>query len=118
MLVVADERAVGPMRKGVVLPVPDSPKKMAVRPSDPTFAEQCIGMMSSGGEAIVEEREDGLLHLAGIRGARDQHDALDEVAGDQGLRSNPVAIRVDHEGGEVDNREVGSEVLLARGRRA
>ncbi len=48
MLVVANERAlgVGGERR---LPVPDRPKKMAERPSSPTFAEQCIGSTSSSG---------------------------------------------------------------------
>ena len=30
--------------ESVVLPVPESPKNTATRPSRPTFAEQCIGI--------------------------------------------------------------------------
>src|SRR5438477_9599148 len=33
----------------VVLPVPDSPKKTATRPSSSTLAEQCIGKTPSSG---------------------------------------------------------------------
>jgi hypothetical protein len=32
-----------PSAESVVLPVPDSPKKMLTSPAAPIFAEQCIG---------------------------------------------------------------------------
>src|SRR3546814_8889222 len=35
--------------ESVVLPVPDRPKKIAVSPSAPMLAEQCIGMTPCGG---------------------------------------------------------------------
>ena len=49
MLVVADEGAVWIGRERV-LPVPERPKKIAVSPSRPVLAEQCIGMTCFGGK--------------------------------------------------------------------
>ena len=59
--------------ESVVLPVPESPKKIATSPSSPTFAEQCIGNTPSSGSRSFITREDRLLDLARVEGAADQH---------------------------------------------
>ena len=49
----------------VVLPVPESPKKTATRPSSPTFAEQCIGRTpSSGSRSFITVKIDFLISPA------------------------------------------------------
>ena len=43
--------------ESVVLPVPERPKKMAERPSSPTFAEQCIERMPcTGRRSFMSEK--------------------------------------------------------------
>src|SRR3546814_10051417 len=44
--------------ESVVLPVPDRPKKIAVSPSAPMLAEQCIGMTPCGGRTKLRTRSD------------------------------------------------------------
>ena len=76
MLVVADQRAARDRPTSVVLPVPERPKKIAVSPFGPMFAEQCIGMTPCARQQVVQDAEDRLLHLAGIGRAADQDQLL------------------------------------------
>ena len=74
----------------VVLPVPERPKKSAVSPSSPTFAEQCIGMHALQRQRVVEDGEDRLLDLAGVVRAADQHELAAEVDEDEDLGARAV----------------------------
>src|SRR3546814_14551043 len=49
----------------VVLPVPERPKKIAVSPVGPMFAEQCIGSTSRSGRS--EERRVGKECVSTVR---------------------------------------------------
>ena len=71
----------------VVLPVPDRPKKSAVSPSSPMFAEQCIEQHALQRQRVVEDREDRLLDFAGVVRAADEHQLLAEVHEDEDLAS-------------------------------
>ena len=58
--------------ESVVFPVPDRPKKIAARPSPPTFAEQCIERTpSSGRRSFITAKMD--LDLARVERAADQN---------------------------------------------
>ena len=62
------------------------------------------------GQDEVEIGEHRLLHLAGVTGAADQHDATGEVAGDHRLGTAAVAARVGAERRQVDDRQIRHEV--------
>ena len=49
VLVITDQAALGICGERVVLPVPERPKKMAVSPSSPQLAEQCMEAMPRRG---------------------------------------------------------------------
>ncbi len=55
----------------------------------------------------VEIGEDRLLHLAGIGGTADQHDAAGEIARNDGLGAAAMALGMGAEGRQVDDRHVG-----------
>ena len=56
----------------VVLPVPDRPNRSEERPGvRSAVAEQCIESTPRFGHQVVHDREDALLHLAGVFGAED-----------------------------------------------
>ena len=58
-------------------------------------------------QQVVEDREDGLLDLAGIAGAADDRELLTEVEDDERLGPRPVGHRVRLEARRRDDREVG-----------
>ncbi len=64
-----------------------------------------------GGQQVVENAEDALLHLAGIFGAADQDQLLFEIDRDHGLAARPVAFGVGLEAGQVDDGVFGHETV-------
>ena len=60
-------------------------------------------------QQVVEHREDGLLHLAGVPGAPDQHDPLGEVDRHEGAAPGAVPRGVGVELGRVEHGEAGLE---------
>ena len=57
-----------------------------------------------GGQQVVEDAEDRLLHLARIGGAADQDQLLGEVHRDHGLAAATVTLGIGAEAGQVDDR--------------
>ena len=60
-------------------------------------------------QQVVEDGERGLLHLAPVAGAPDQHDLPGQVAGNDGPRARAVAREVGAERGQIDDREFWNE---------
>ena len=70
-----------------------------------------------GREIVVERREHGLLHLAGIEAAADQDHAFGEVERDHCLGAHAVAFRIGLEGRQAEDgeiRDVVRQVLALR----
>ncbi len=63
------------------------------------------------GQDVVEIGERRLLHFAGVAGAADQHDATGKIAGDHGFRAAAVALRIGVERRQIDDRQIGKEVV-------
>ena len=91
--------------------MPESPKNRATSPSAPTFAEQCIGRTPCGGHQVVGRGEHGLLHLARVFGAADQHLLAFEIETDERLGVRPVAVGHSFEARGREDRELGLETL-------
>ena len=66
------------------------------------------------GQQVIHDRERRLLHLAGIAGAADQHDALFEIDDDAGLRVGAVLGGVRLEFRREQDRELGRHRGLRR----
>jgi len=67
-----------------------------------------------GRQHVIECREDRLLHFAGVGRAADQNDAVGEVAGDDRFRTAAVAGRIGAEARQVDDGQLGLEVVKRR----
>jgi hypothetical protein len=61
-------------------------------------------------QQIVEDGEDGLLHLARVARAANQDDLAGEVAGDDRLAPRAVPFRISAERWQIDNRQFRSKV--------
>ncbi len=97
--------------ESVVFPVPESPKNSATSPSGAHVRRAVHGENIPLGQNVVEDGEDGFLHLARIARAGDEHDFALEVDDDGvfGVRSVLSGVRM--EARNEEQRELGHVVF-------
>ena len=93
----------------VVLPVPDRPKKIAVSPSGPMLAEQCIGMMPCGGSRKLSRPNTDFFISPAYAVPPIRISFFGEVDRDHRLAAAAVALGIGAEARQVDDREFGLE---------
>ena len=108
VLVVADQRAagVGRQRRLAGARQAEEHRRVAFRPD--------VGGAMHGHDAgrrqqIIEQAEDGLLHLAAVARAADEDELVGEGHRDHRLAAAAVARGIGAEAGQIDDRVVGGE---------
>ena len=56
-------------------------------------------------------KEHRFLHLAGVGCAADQHQAVDQIAGDHGFGAAAIAFRIGRKRRQVDDRQLRLEMF-------
>ena len=109
VLVVADELAgrIGGQRRLARAREPEEDRRVARRADVGRAVHRHDAL---GGQEIVERGEDGLLHLARVPGAADQHQLLAEVEDDEGAGAGAVPRGIGLEVGRVQHREPRPEL--------
>ena len=64
------------------------------------------GKYATRRQKVIQDSEDGLLHLARILGARDEDGAFLEIDGDAGFRARSVFLRTGVKRGGEEDREI------------
>ena len=94
--------------ESVVLPVPDRPNRSDDRPGLPVRRRRAVHREHAPlRHEVVHDREDALLHLAGVLGAEDDELAVFEAEVDARRRGHAGGVAVGRERARVVDREVG-----------
>ena len=105
--------------ESVVLPVPESPKKIATSPVVADVRRAVHRQDALERQPVVHHGEDRLLDLAGVERAADQHLRARRMQDDEGAAARAVLVGIGLEPGCVQDERAGVEhveLVLASGR--